>query len=94
MVGAIASMFSKEYLPILRQFNTSSVQERKFPFKVTCTCNTAVSLQEKSPGDELAAYQARSRLLDSEREGGGGLLPFLRYIGICGAKGHGFEPSW
>ena len=24
--------------------------------------------------------------------GGGGLLPYLGYIGMCGAKGYGFQP--
>ena len=30
-------------------------------------------------------------LSDSSR-GGGGLLPYLGYIGMCGAKGYGFQP--
>ena len=24
--------------------------------------------------------------------GGGGVLPYLGYIGMCGAKGYGFQP--
>ena len=26
--------------------------------------------------------------------GGGGLLPYMGYIGMCGLKGYGFQPFW
>ena len=27
------------------------------------------------------------------REGGGGVLPYMGYIGMCGAKGYGFSAA-
>jgi len=27
-------------------------------------------------------------------EVGGGLLPYMGYVGMCGPKGYGFQPFW